>query len=88
MHTARLKPVVECVPIVWGGGVRRVRSAVEFSISRDKSFLLRDELFLVVVRDIARLSRYIETSSLNYLSADPSTSLAKTAFPRVGPHGL
>ena len=32
------------------------------------------------MRDIARLSRYIETSSLNYLSADPSTSLAKTAF--------
>ena len=64
---SRVRP--DCV----GGGVRRVRSAVEFSTSRDKSFLL-------VVRDIARLSRYIETSSLNYLSADPSTSLAKTAF--------
>ena len=71
---SRVRP--DCV----GGGVRRVRSAVEFSISRDKWFLLRDESFLVVVRDIARLSRYIETSSLNYLSADPSTSLAKTAF--------
>jgi hypothetical protein len=53
--------------------VRRVRSAVEFSTSRDKSFLL-------VVRDIARLSRYIETSSLKYLSADPSTLLTKAAF--------
>ena len=69
----RAKEVVQCVPIGVGGGVRRVGGAVEVSTSRDKSFLL-------VVRNIACLSRYKETSPLNYLSVDGSTSSADTAF--------
>ena len=73
MHTARLKRVVECVPIVWGV------ECFEYAARSSSQFRVTNR-FCYVVRDIARLSRYIETSSLNYLSADPSTSLAKTAF--------
>ena len=56
-----------------GGGVRLVGRALEESNSRDKSVLL-------LVRDIACLSPYKETSPLNYLSGDGSTSSAHSTF--------
>ena len=57
-----------------GGCVRQVDRAPEVSSSRDK-------LIGLVVRDIARLSPGKETSPLNCLSGDGSTSLsANTSF--------
>ena len=62
-----------CVPIGVGGGVRLVGRALEEFNSRDKSVWL-------LVREIACLSRYKETSPLNYLSSDGSTSSANSTF--------
>ena len=56
--------------------MRRVGSAVEVSNSRDK-------LVWLVARDIVRLSLFKQTSPLNRLTGDGSTSSANTAsFPR------
>ena len=53
--------------------MRGVGRAVEVSNSRDK-------LVWLVVRDIVRLSLCKQTSPLNCLSGDGSTSSANTAF--------